>query len=192
VRPDETHVPNRDHVEKGYPYPTLTRRAQFYIDHPWFLEMGEALPVHKDAPPMGGDYPLQMTSGHMRWSIHSSNVTNALMLNTHRGQPFIFVNPEDAAARAVSDGALCRVFNDLGEFVVEAKVSPSVRPRQVVMYNGWDPAQFPGWRGPMDVEPGMVKPLHLAGGYGHIRYRPGMWQPVPVDRATRVDFVRAE
>lgn len=59
------------------------------------------------------------------------------------------------------------------------------------MYNGWDPAQFPGWRGPMDVEPGMVKPLHLAGGYGHLRYRPGMWQPVPVDRATRVDFERA-
>ena len=68
-----------------------------------------------------------------------------------------------------------------------AKVSPAVRPGQVVMYNGWDPAMFPDWRGPMDLEPGMVKPLHLAGGYGHITYRPGCWQPVPVDRATRVD-----
>jgi nitrate reductase alpha subunit len=192
IRPDETHVPNRDHVEKKYPYPTLTRRAQFYIDHPWFIEAGEALPAHKDTPAMGGDYPLQMTSGHMRWSVHSSNVTNRLMLATHRGEPFIFVNPADAARRGVGDGDRIRVFNDMGEFFVTAKLTPGVRPGQVVMYNGWDPAQFAGWRGPMDVEPGMVKPLHLAGGYGHIRYRPGMWQPVPVDRATRVEFERAD
>ena len=190
IRPGETHVPNRDHVEKKFPYPTLTRRAQFYIDHPWFIEADEALPVHKETPAMGGDYPLQMTSGHMRWSIHSSNVTNRLMLNTHRGAPFVFVSAPDAAFRGVRDGDVVRVFNDMGSFVAQAKVAPGVRPGQVVMYNGWDPAQFPGWRGPMDVEPGMVKPLHLAGGYGHIRYRPGMWQPVPVDRATRVDFER--
>ncbi len=191
IHPHETHVPNRDHVEKKYPYPTLTRRAQFYIDHRWFIEAGEALPAHKETPAMGGNFPLQMTSGHMRWSIHSSNVTNRLMLNTHRGAPFIFVNSADAGAREVSEGTLVRVFNDMGEFFVAAKITPGVRPGQVVMYNGWDPAQFPGWRGPMDVEPGMVKPLHLAGGYGHIKYRPGMWQPVPVDRATRVDFERA-
>ena len=188
IHANETHVPNRDHVEKKFPYPTLTRRAQFYLDHPWFIDAGEALPTHKETPAMGGDFPLQMTSGHMRWSIHSSNVTNRLMLNTHRGAPFIFVNSADAATRRVSDGDVVRVFNDMGEFFVAAKVAPGVRPGQVVMYNGWDPAQFAGWRGPMDVEPGMVKPLHLAGGYGHIRYRPGMWQPVPVDRATRVDF----
>ncbi len=187
IRPDETFVPNRYHVEKGMPYPTVTRRAQFYIDHPWFLEMGEALPTHKETPAMGGDYPLMMTSGHMRWSIHAANVTDRLMQDTHRGQPFIFVSPADAARRQIADGERVRVFNDMGEFRVMAKISAAVRPGQVVMYNGWDPAMFPGWRGPMDLEPGMVKPLHLAGGYGHINYRPGCWQPVPVDRATRVE-----
>ena len=191
IRPDETFVPNRWHVERGQPYPTLTRRAQFYIDHPWFLEAGEALPAHKETPAMGGDYPLQMTSGHMRWSIHAANVTDKLMQNTHRGQPFIFVNAADAAGRGIADGAQVRVFNDMGEFQTMAKVSPAVAPGQVVMYNGWDPAMFPGWRGPMDLEPGMVKPLHLAGGYGHINYRPGCWQPVPVDRATRVELTPA-
>jgi len=39
----------------------------------------------------------------------------------------------------------------------------------------------------MDLEPGMVKWLHLAGGYGHLRYWPIQWQPTPVDRAVRVD-----
>ena len=37
-------VPLRDFVEKKRPYPTLTGRQQFYIDHPWFLELGEELP----------------------------------------------------------------------------------------------------------------------------------------------------
>jgi steroid C-25 hydroxylase alpha subunit len=62
--PDQTHSPYRWHVEEKHPYPTLTRRAQFYIDHPWFIEAGEALPVHEENPPMGGDYPLELTSGH--------------------------------------------------------------------------------------------------------------------------------
>ena len=58
LRPDETHNPFRWHTEKKMPYPTLTRRAQFYIDHDWFLQAGEELPVHKANPRMGGDYPL--------------------------------------------------------------------------------------------------------------------------------------
>ncbi len=42
-----------------------------------------------------------------------------------------------------------------------------------------------------DVEPGMVKWLHLAGGYGHLRYWPLQWQPVPIDRAIRIDIEKA-
>lgn len=38
---NETHTPFRNHVEKGDPFPSYSRRAQFYIDHEWFLEAGE-------------------------------------------------------------------------------------------------------------------------------------------------------
>jgi hypothetical protein len=74
ISPSETHTAFRFHVENKIPYPTLTRRAQFYIDHEWFREAGEELPAHKDNPPQGGDYPFEMTSGHNRWSIHSMNI----------------------------------------------------------------------------------------------------------------------
>lgn len=184
----ETHTPYRNHVEKGDPYPTLTRRAQFYIDHPWFLEAGEALPCHKEPPAMGGDHPLKITSGHCRWSIHRMNIGNRLLLQTHRGTPHAVVNPDDAAARGVSDHDEIEVFNATGGFVVRAKISPSVRPGQIIVYNGWESYQFPGWRGPNEIEGGMVKWLHLAGGYGHLNYTPTAWQPATVDRATRVDF----
>lgn len=180
----------RNHVEKKQVYPTLTRRAQFYIDHDWFFEAGEELPVHKETPKMGGDYPFVMTSGHNRWSIHSMNITQKELLQTHRGKPHMVMNSRDAAERGIVDDEEVRVFNDCGEFLVSVKVAPWVMPGQVIVYNGWDPYQFRGWTGPMDVEPGMVKWLHLAGGYGHLRYWPLQWQPVPVDRAVRVDVAK--
>ena len=186
----ETFVPFRDHVEHGEPYPTLSRRAQFLIEHPWFIEADEHLPRHKNPPAMGGNYPFQITSGHNRWSIHSLNAASQIMLDTHRGTPHIVVNNSDAAKLGVADGELVRVFNDLGEFQVPALLSPSAQPGQVVMYNGWDPYQFPNWAGPNDIEPGMIKWLHLAGGYGHLRYWVTEWQPSPVMRSTRVGVAR--
>lgn len=186
IEPGTAFVSLRWHTEKKLPYPTLTGRAQFYIDQEWFMEAGEALPCHKESPKMGGDYPFELTSGHSRWSIHSMNITNELMLETHRGRPHAVINSADAVRLGIADDAEVRVWNDVGEFRVHAKVSPSARPGQVIVYNGWDPYQFPGWRGPMDLEPGMVKWLHFAGGYGHLRYWPVQWQPVPIDRGIRV------
>ncbi|MBI2914226.1 MAG: molybdopterin-dependent oxidoreductase [Chloroflexi bacterium] len=191
VYADKTHSPYRWHVENKVPYPTLTRRAQFYIDHPWFLEAGEAFPAHKENPTMGGDYPLELTSGHNRWSIHSQNTTGRILLQTHRARPHLVMNPADAAARGISDNEEARVYNDAGEFSVPVKLSPSVRPGQVICYNGWEPYMFRDWRDPANVEPGMVKWLHLAAGYGHLNYRGGCWQIITVDRATRVQAERA-
>jgi DMSO reductase family type II enzyme molybdopterin subunit len=188
LKADETHAHSRWHVEKKLPYPTLTRRAQFYIEHDWFLEAGEALPTHKENPKMGGDHPFVLTSGHNRWSIHSMNTTNPLLLRTHRGQPHAVINTDDARAHGINDGDEVRVWNDMGEFFVPAKVAPNVMPGQVIVYNGWEPYMFRNWRGPMDIEPGLVKWLHLAGGYGHLRYWALQWQPTPVDRAVRINI----
>jgi len=187
----ETHVPFRNHVEKGYPYPTLTRRAQFLIEHPWYVEAGEDLPVHKDPPKMGGDHPFAMSGGHNRWSIHSMNMGNPVLLQTHRGEPFIDMHPVDAAERGIADGGRALVRNDVGEFTVRIRVSPGQRPHSLTIYNGWDPFQFENWKGPNETEPGMVKWLHLAGGYGHLRYAPMEWQPSPVDRPVFVTVERA-
>jgi len=188
LRPDETHSPFRDHVEQGVPFPTYCRRAQFYIDHDWFLEAGEELPTHKPNPRMGGDFPLGLSSGHNRPSVHSMNHTNEIVLGTHRGEPTAMVNPADAAARAVADGDLIRVFNDVGEFRVRARIGPSVKPGQVISYNGWDGPQYAGWGGANEIEPGMVKWIGFAGGYGHLSYFASNWQPVPADRWVRCDF----
>ena len=79
--------------------------------------------MHKDHPKMGGDYPFQMTSGHNRWSIHSMNITNRIMQETHRGRPHLVMNTDDAKARGIEDDEVVRVFNDVGSFIT---------PRQAV------------------------------------------------------------
>ncbi len=191
LEPDSTHNPFRNHTEKKVPYPTLTRRAQFYIEHEWFIEAGEALPVHKPNPKQGGNHPFVMTSGHSRWTVHSTNVVNERMLQTHRGRPTVTLNTEDALERGIQDGDQVRVFNDVSGMNLSAKLSPSVRPGQVIVYNGWEPYQFENWKDSASMEPGMVKWLALAGGYGHLRYWLMQCQPVPVHRGIAVDIAKA-
>jgi DMSO reductase family type II enzyme molybdopterin subunit len=187
VLPDAPLVAYSEHVTRKVPYPTLTRRAQFYIDHAWFIEGGEALPVHKDPPAQGGNYPLMLTSGHSRWTVHSVSMGNQIVLETHRGQPTLVINPVDLPRELdAKDMAEVEVYNDHGSFVASLRISSRVRPGQVILYNGFEPHMFPSWEGANEVEPGMVKWLHLVGKYGHLRYLPFGWQPVPSDRAVRV------
>jgi len=184
---NETHSPLRNHIELGHPYPTLTRRAQFLIDHPWYQEAGEDLPCHKEPPAMGGDHPFRLSGGHARWSIHAMNMTNPLMLETHRGKPFVLINDAVARDKGIADDAPVRVWNDVGEFVAPARTSPAQRPNALTVYNGFEGFLFPGGNGSNEVELGMVKWLHLAGGYGHLSHSPIEWQPVPFDRCINVD-----
>jgi|TARA_B100000315_G_scaffold46752_1_gene41542 DMSO reductase family type II enzyme molybdopterin subunit len=188
IEPDKTHVPFRNHTELGHPFPTYARRAQFYIDHDWFMEAGEHMPTHKPDPKQGGDYPLGITSGHNRWSIHAMNQANDVILGTHRGEPNIMINPDDAAARGVADDDLVRVYNDVGEFKVRVKIAANVKPGQVISYNGWAGFQYTEWSGANEAEPGVVKWIGFAGGYGHLNYLATEWQPIPASRWTRCEF----
>ncbi len=178
------------HVEQALPFPTLTRRAQFYIDHPWFIEADEHLPRHKEPPRMGGNWPFTLTSGHSRWTVHSISMGNRFLLGTHRGRPLVVVSEHDAASLGVADGDEVRVSNDHGAFAAMARVTARIRPGQLVVYNGFEPHMYPRWEGANEVEPGMVKWLHLVGRYGHLRYLPFGWQPVPADRAVLVRLER--
>jgi anaerobic selenocysteine-containing dehydrogenase len=188
LKPDEVHNPLRWHTEDKVPYDTLVRRAQFYIDHEWFLEAGEGFPTHKEPPPQGGrNRRFQMTSGHNRWSIHSMNMTNNVILNTHRGEPFAFLNDREAAELGIANGDKVRVTSNAGSMLIQAKLTPSCRPGQVIVYNGFEPYMHEGWNSQSDVEPGHVKPLGLVGNYGQLKYRIFSWQPIPADRAVRVD-----
>jgi len=187
----EPLVPLTWHTAKKQPYPTLTRRMQFYIDHDWYLELEEHLPTHKDCPTAGGNYPLQVTGGHARWSIHSDWVDDALILALQRGEPALFINRDDAAARGILDNDVVEAFNDVASFRVQAIVSAGVRPGQAIIYHAWENYQFAGWGHFKSVMAAPLNPIELVGDYGHIRPDPLIAMPGQSDRDTRVEIRKA-
>ena len=191
IKPNDTITPLTDHVVEKKPYPTLSRRMQFYLDQELYLEMGESLPVHKDPPTAGGRYPLQLTGGHTRWSIHSAWRDDTLMLRQQRGEPIVWMSPTDARARGIEDGGYARVRNDLNSFEIQVKVSPAIRPGQAIIYHAWDNFQFKGHRGFQNLIPTPLNPVELSGGQFHLRPMTICLQPSHTDRDTMVEIEAA-
>ncbi len=189
---DEPIVPLRDFVEKKAPYPTLTGRQQFYVDHDWFLSLGEELPTHKAPPAAGGDYPLVLTGGHTRWSIHAQWRDQGMLLRLQRGEPVVYLNPRDCAERGIRDHDWIRVRNDLGSFMARAKPGGAIRPGQAHIFHAWEPYQFRGGRSHQALVPSPLKVTQLVGDYGHLHWDYAHYEPNQVDRDTRVEVERVE
>ncbi len=177
-------------IRNGEPWPTLTGRQQFYIDHPWFLEAGEAFACYKPAPKAGGDYPISLSGGHDRWSIHAIFAPDPILLRLQRGEPVLYISSGDAERRAIKDHDRVRVFNDVGSFVARAKVSPCLQPGQATIYHSREPFQFPDWRNQNVVTPSPVRVLDMAGDYGHLHYRMFYLSPNHLPKEAKVEIER--
>ncbi len=189
---DEPVVPLREFVEDKRSYPTLTGRQQFYIDHDWFLKLGEELPTHKPSPTAGGDHPFTLTGGHTRWSVHAMWRDHVLMQRLERGEPTVLINDAVARSRGIADHDLVRVSNDLGSFMARAKPAAAIRPEQVHMFHGWEPYQFRGGTSHQSLAASPIKVTQLVGDYGHLHWGYAHYEPNQVDRDTRVDIERVE
>ena len=113
------------------------------------------------------------------------------MLRLQRGRPVMYMSVADAAARNIEDGDLVEVRNDIDSFRIHAKLSPSVRPGQVIIYHAWENYQFPDGKGFQNLIPSPFNPVELAGGEGHLRPIQICMQPGQNDRDTRVEVEAA-
>ncbi len=181
------------------PYPTLTGRLQFYIDQDWYLNLNAALP--KPQYPGGGTlgpkkYPFNMDYPHTRWGIHSSFRTEKWMMRLQRGDPYVYLNPKVMERKGVKDGDWVRVFNDHGEFYMMAKPGPTLPEYIVFNEHGWEQYQFPksskfsGQTHYNDVNADLINPLELVGGYGHLSFVSGDFNPNRIYYETTVDVER--
>ncbi len=192
---NQTEVPANDsivalanHVQKKVPYPTTTRRIQFYLDHPLYHEYDEVLPRYKPSPTIGGAYPLVLSGGKSRWSIHSTWRDSRMMMRLHRPEPYVVMAAADAAERGIEEMDWVRVHNDVGTFRARAAVSPTMQPGQTMIYNGWERHQFRGKGDMNSVAPSPLNPVELAGGAGqHLRPFFIQGQSSMFDRETRVE-----
>jgi len=153
------------------PYATLSGRQQFYVDHPLFKELGCTTPTAM-RPLRPKTYPLAFWTPHTRHGIHSQWRANAQLLRLQRGEPYVWLNPATARSRGLAEGDAVRVFNDVGEFHARAKLMPAVPPDALVMDHAWEPFQFRGRLGLNNVVAGLLSPLELVEGWGHLTFSP--------------------
>jgi nitrate reductase alpha subunit len=178
-------------VERKKPWHTLTGRMQFFLDHDWIHEYGEALPAYR--PPL--DYArhygaqglpeegrpeitVRYLTPHSKWSIHSEYADNLHMLRLFRGGPVIWMNPGDAAAIGVADNDWIEAFNRNGVVACRAVVTHRLPPGTVFMYHAKDrhlmtpESEISGWHGGGDnsLTRVVIKPTHMIGGYGQFSF----------------------
>jgi complex iron-sulfur molybdoenzyme family reductase subunit alpha len=183
------YTPFKHQVEKKHPWRTLVGRQQFYVDHDWFLQLGEALPSYQ--PPIPEDdakYPLFWNTPHGRWSIHSTWRDNRYMLRLQRGVPIVYLHPDDAQKRGIKDGDWVRIFNQIGAAVCLCQVLPGEKPGRLTMYHGWE--KFlgfaeGGWQSLTYIK---IKPTQLIGKYGHLNFKLNYWGPTGNNRDVKVEI----
>lgn len=177
------YTPFKHHVEKKRPWRTLVGRQQFYIDHEWFLKLGEALPGHQ--PPVPEDdnkYPLYWNTPHGRWSIHSTWRDNRYMLRLQRGVPIVMIHPDDAKSRGIQDGDWVKIFNQIGSTVCLCRVQPGESSGRLTMYHGWEKYLGFGEGGWQSLTYIKIKPTQLIGNYGHVHFKLNYWGPTGNNR----------
>ncbi len=115
--------------------------------HPTWLEPIEWLGSTKAAA-----YPLHLISNQPSTRLHSqldcATVSRGAKMTDR--EP-IWLHPNDAAARAISDGDVVRVYNDRGACLAGAHVTDAVRPGVVQLATGaWFDPIDPGEIGSLD------------------------------------------
>lgn len=183
------YTPLQNFVIKKKPWPTLTGREQFYIDHPTFFELGVELPVYK-APVDADKYPLRFGTPHGRYGIHSTWKDNILQLRLQRGGPMIEISPVDAAARGIKDNDWVEVFNDHGRSVVRCKIRSGEQAGHVSMFH--EPEMYMDLMGGTSQSPLPVRitPTALVGNYAHLKFKPNYYGPGGTQRDARVEVRR--
>jgi len=197
IEEGKTYTAWKRFVQDKHPWPTFTGRQQYYIDHDWFLDYGEELPTYK--PPKeemdAKQYPLRYNTPHGRWSIHSTWRDDERMLRLNRGEPVVYLHPSDAKERGIKDGDQVKVYNDVGEIHVQAKLYPSATEGQVRMYHGWERFQFPDRGNFNTLTPMAMKPTQLvqypADTGEHLHFFPNYWGPTGVNSDVRVEIEAA-
>lgn len=150
-------------------FETVSGRLTFYVDHPLWIAAGAHVPTARE-PIASRRHPFLLMTPHARWSIHSTYKTSPILLRLQRGRPCLVLNPEVAARRGIADGDDVRIWNELGEAVLVAKLAPGVPKDAVVLEHGWEPFLYPKKQGHNGLVPDVLNLLEVSDGWGHLRF----------------------
>ena len=120
-------LPEAPFAEGGFPTPS--GKCEFFSAR--LAAQGlDGLPDHVpnyETPGASSQYPLAMISPPARNFLNSTFV-NVKSLRNIEGEPVLEIHADDAAPRSITTGAVVKVFNQRGSYVVKAEVSSRARP----------------------------------------------------------------
>ncbi|WP_157018460.1 nitrate reductase subunit alpha [Mesorhizobium xinjiangense] len=178
-------------VNELIPWRTITGRQQFYQDHRWLRDFGEAFALYR--PPVDTrtiaamlgthgngetEIVLNFITPHQKWGIHSTYTDNLLMLTLSRGGPIVWISETDAKRAGIVDNDWIELFNLNGAIAARAVVSQRVKDGMCMMYHAQEKivnvpgSQITGQRGGIhnSVTRTVLKPTHMVGGYAQLSY----------------------
>jgi anaerobic selenocysteine-containing dehydrogenase len=179
-----------EQIEKGEPFPPVSHpaplakmarfvksgRAEFYKEEQVFLDLGEALPVHK--PPFvdteyrkypNAKYKLAFVTRNALYRVHSTHSNNVTMLELQDFKPRVWIHPTTAKERGIAADDLVEVFNERGKVLGYAVLDPGLHPDILVFEEGWWSRYLKGTSYNSLTYP-WVKNSHV------IYFVPGMWE----------------
>ena len=125
-------------------FPTPSGKAEFYSES---LEAQGLDPLPVYTPPPEDELPsLRLIAAKTGVHFLNSSYGGSDRHTKAEREPVIDLNPEDAEAREITDGDEVRVWNDLGELVLRARVGDRVRPGVAAVPFGWWASRSPGGR----------------------------------------------
>ena len=128
--------PRREYTD--FVFDTTSGRMDVYYDN--LAPYGQALPVWEECSeiyadnPLRAQYPLQLSNVRTRFHIHNQ-FNDALWIQQY-GEPFVEVNPTEAAERGLENGDVVRVFNDRGSYQCRIHANEAIRPGSARMWEG--------------------------------------------------------
>ncbi|MCG6881932.1 MAG: molybdopterin-dependent oxidoreductase [Deltaproteobacteria bacterium] len=94
----------------------------------------KALPEYKS--PRKPYAPFHLLTPHSKFGIHSQFI-NIDWMHDFNPEPYVYINPQVAKKKGISDGDTVRVFNKIGEVTLQAKLTDDVASDTLLMYEAW-------------------------------------------------------
>lgn len=131
---NKTVIAFKDQIDNPdkYPFPTKSGKIEIFSENVYNTEFEDFFPAipRYVAPPEGPNdelaqkYPLQLVGFHTKRRCHSIHDNNLAM---HAVDPqLLWIHPEDAKSRNISEGDTVLVWNDRGKMAIGVKITDRV------------------------------------------------------------------
>lgn len=95
-----------------------------------------ALCIYKEPMVAPKEYPIRFITPHSKTSIHSQFQHNPWMMAIFP-EPYLEIHPDLAKEKGIKEGDMVKVYNNLGEVRIKAKITRLVPKDVVASYENW-------------------------------------------------------